>query len=1176
MKKFVAIFVLVIFTLNNCYAFALSPVVTSNEMGEDSTVKGDMYAAAGKLFAVKRGPGFLSDLGGNMPRSFSGKEFVEITRTGSSIKEIYDVKPAEKNDKSLPEGWENNPLLQKKDLIEALEYYRDNEACIPQDILEIVEGSFDVDKDSGEVPIARIEKKKGQEEKYRLVVHRDFMRMWNHIRENDVLFTMNIMTSSGHLERRTVSVAWGIFYRLAKHEMGDISQKTKGLKSKGHINSAGPQDEAGGVGISIEPDEIKTSKIKGQYATVNDAIWLWFLGSYVVGDTVRYDNDVFIDRINWIMFGEYAEKLGLKEEFPRFSGNHMILKVGTAFAAWINYQFFSRGSIAVPEHQGPVPADAGNGTVEEEAAEVLAYAAGTEHSEIRDRMLARFPALSGADKDIMDVAEFLYQQKELEVFYDAAEVSVPDADTLIMKIDDFFDTGRAFICQIARIQGENFFPSFKVSMMSSLRDNKVEGAKVFLEDSQSDLTIFKSAVQRSVTGCSSSNGRWLVWHRHPEIMRDYPQLRKVDYVIVDGIAALLEDKEISLFDVEMEVDPIGRSVTIEIYNPLIREVKDSIKVRIARVVGENEYVIERSRNMTNFFPWHVYDKTTIAVKTKEAFDDLRVKHIAGWNDWVDSFGFKGQVARLYTYVSKSPQARNLASTKGLYDLVGDMAKTAGLTEEQTLMLQAAALADDLSKLYPNVLEKSRFDALMQVVEARAPEKGIEKIKANDIIAKAIATLNAEQEYSIETLIERCCDVWSGEMNYKMRKMWPDGEGEFTGEEEGVSIKKMPFVDQEKDRMIVEMIAAHELVSAQRLKKKFPGIPTEVITMVSTHHSVNVLPMFADMYKVDSKNAELDFLLSFLRTAQTFYAGEHYFRQTPEQSLDYLFDESLMREELNEKAVLAGAAHFGLKESAEKKFGVRASIAEQGLWHILSSYAIRTADKGNPDPADNTAFGEHDKALGFSVQLLHNTPMEIFIPQSMKLSREMKDALGRLRAEMKKNNVNIAITRYSLGNLDDMESAATLKDERTKRIMITDGYMSSVISEMLDKDLRMAGSFRNIRIIGVDIPVTLSGDKRTVLQAKSIMAAILGRLLDSSSEHNIYVRDMLKRILSGAFPGDDSDIEEYMDRLEKDDTDQELSGLVDRVLYFTSLNRMIRFVEELGRELRIVKKFWTYA
>ncbi len=297
--------------LFNDIAYGLSPAIVSSEMGKGASTRDDMYALGQKLFGARRGPGSLN-LDIFKPQKFAGEA---PAIPGITFAVDYSKPPA---------GWENNPILQKTNLIEALEYFRDNEARISTEKLEIKEGYFDVDETKGELPISRIER---HGDRYILVVHTKFVQMWNHIREHDVWFEADINGT-----KRTMSAAWGLFYRLAKHEMSDLKKEGLVPKSIGHITYYPDKD------LGITEDEITANTIGGKYNLINDTIWMWFLGSYCFGDTTRYDNYTLARRLRWFFRASHPDLENLRKEFP--SMIEADKEEAFQLACAINFRFF--------------------------------------------------------------------------------------------------------------------------------------------------------------------------------------------------------------------------------------------------------------------------------------------------------------------------------------------------------------------------------------------------------------------------------------------------------------------------------------------------------------------------------------------------------------------------------------------------------------------------------------------------------------------------------------------------------------------------------------------------------------------------------------------------------------------------------------------------------------------
>lgn len=214
-KKIASSVIAIIFFVNNL-AYGLAPGIVSGELRSDGNgVKSNMYAAGQKLFADKRGPGAI-----DFDKYLGQKEFTGIVPQVAGVR-FVEARYALGD----PEGWDNNELLERNEtnLINALKHFRNNEAALLRNY-NIVEGYFDVDAEKGELPISRWEFDTVRSQ-WTLVVHTDFVSMWNDIKKNDVWFEYTFPDG----KKRTVSLAWAIFYRVAKHEMADLT-KDRGFR----------------------------------------------------------------------------------------------------------------------------------------------------------------------------------------------------------------------------------------------------------------------------------------------------------------------------------------------------------------------------------------------------------------------------------------------------------------------------------------------------------------------------------------------------------------------------------------------------------------------------------------------------------------------------------------------------------------------------------------------------------------------------------------------------------------------------------------------------------------------------------------------------------------------------------------------------------------------------------
>lgn len=317
-QKIICLTVAILFLVNDiCFGLGVQPGST-----QPPTQAGMLKMAQGELPAGTLGP--ILD---NAKSVFEG--------TAPQIEGIRFI-PADYT--HPPKGWENNPILQKTNLIEALEYFRDHEARIPKDRLTIREGYVPADETKGQHPIAmlvRVSRDGGRLE-YEMIIDTRFVQSWNHVRKNDVWFETPMKKG----ELRTVSIAWGIFYRLAKHEMSDIARDTLQVKGGGHLFV---KKRITSWVFNVDRDEESANRIGGAYRYFNDAIWAWFLKSYRYGDSTRYSNNKLQKELD-----EAQKSPMFRQEFPRLAAGAFPVKDVDDLTRAINYHFFSRPGIQVP------------------------------------------------------------------------------------------------------------------------------------------------------------------------------------------------------------------------------------------------------------------------------------------------------------------------------------------------------------------------------------------------------------------------------------------------------------------------------------------------------------------------------------------------------------------------------------------------------------------------------------------------------------------------------------------------------------------------------------------------------------------------------------------------------------------------------------------------------------
>ncbi|MBN1354608.1 MAG: hypothetical protein JW994_08090, partial [Candidatus Omnitrophica bacterium] len=306
MRKITSLIVTALFLVNNI-TYALSPQPGSLNPG----TRNEMCKAAALRIAHNIGPGTgrlletLEKLTEEERHVFKGRPL--------NLKWATNFRGADWD--NPPRYWRNNKALsggiKYHNLLAALGIYinRKIKSSIPENIIltkgylgsenVIIEcGYFRANEEEGELPVAQIEK---EGDKIKLILHPKIGDLWDSIKINDIWFDYTFPDG----RTRTVSCALELLKWLA------------------------------------EPNK-RTKKCD----IVAEAVKLWFLGSFCMPDSVRYNNETFGRRLNWIFKEGSISKRHeeLHSQFPNINTPDRIKerKLAMQLARLINYHYFVR------------------------------------------------------------------------------------------------------------------------------------------------------------------------------------------------------------------------------------------------------------------------------------------------------------------------------------------------------------------------------------------------------------------------------------------------------------------------------------------------------------------------------------------------------------------------------------------------------------------------------------------------------------------------------------------------------------------------------------------------------------------------------------------------------------------------------------------------------------------
>jgi len=202
----------------------------------------------------------------------------------------------------------------------------------------------------------------------------------------------------------------------------------------------------------------------------------------------------------------------------------------------------------------------------------------------------------------------------------------------------------------------------------------------------------------------------------------------------------------------------------------------------------------------------------------------------------------------------------------------------------------------------------------------------------------------------------------------------------------------------------------------------------------------------------------------------------------------------------------------------------------------------------------------------TIELLHNSQIEIFVPQRHKLTDSMKKALSDIR---KRKGEDVIKCREYNGAQRLAALLASPTSKNVKRIVIADNRDYSQIRGLVDTQPEI---FMGVRLMNAILPddyENLEDVERTLYQAKMINIAILERLFEKNETP--MVEALLRNMLKGCVEG----IDDYIANIaESDGEAKDPNRIKMRILF--CLSKAVSFVEKIGQEIRLMKAFWTAA
>lgn len=249
--------------------------------------------------------------------------------------------------------------------------------------------------------------------------------------------------------------------------------------------------------------------------------------------------------------------------------------------------------------------------------------------------------------------------------------------------------------------------------------------------------------------------------------------------------------------------------------------------------------------------------------------------------------------------------------------------------------------------------------------------------------------------------------------------------------------------------------------------------------------------------------------------------------------------------------------------------------EDDFDNVISEYILQVlGEKGSE--AIMELNGEHKKNVGFSVQEMHKTSMEILVP--FRETEHLRDKLIDIKSEMKKNGRVFSVERYHTDrNLCRLLRAGAGK-KNVKRIIVANRDTRTIIKNLIKNESNIE-MFRDVRVLNMKIPnmARMSEKRKTALQAQIVMLAILGRLVTKdNTEQNLCVKALLREMLGECFKNKKI-LRNFINRLAVPENEKTTAKQIrDRINSFLRHGRAINLINELDHKLRLIEYFMRFA
>lgn len=1123
MKKLTClIMIIALLVSNTSYGLNVSPGV------ESPITRGNMQKMARVMWAEKNTPGEIGVLAKELSEKIENKEFSGYVPRIDNIGQIHSALLENDPGFSMRNGMTTDPEEAIRDYCKFNTYFAE---ALATGTFSILTRNYGYAAADGEIPLCRLEGT--GPDNCRLVMHNDFNDRLKDIQKKNIRFDYNFDDD----ETKEVNIAEGLLDRVKRHYVRDTEKDYKGyLKKGGHLVSTKKK-------LS---DERNANDINGRFSFINDAIFLWFLGSYCFEDSTRYNNDLLKNRL--YMFYANKEKFDFKNQFPNLNDDNIDAAIDLAL--YINHCYFGRRHSSGEAVSVSAPKQESHTAEDEKDVNVLAYM---------------------GEKSETDT--YTYEIK---------------SSTEKERIDEYLDILKKHMC----VFNEHFNFSYKETddewLKNNIKENKndwkwflkkivygIEAANVSTHYHQGDVT---SAIHIELKQETNGIKKMIVTEKiyeKPDKTIDTPPKQTSFQIILKQTEIPFSKKLVQQLKKEfsMEENPEPRTFNLEIKS------------------CTEEERIEEYMDMFKkcaFFSYGYFDFLD-ELPAKDTWEETRVeKHKEEWKVFIQKmiYGIEGEYATLHIYrgrlstlhlkIEKTTDGIKMIATEKLYrNKYEDKNELSSEDIFQILLKQKEIPYSDGYK------QQKRKESLIKILKSKGYKIKSYKVNAPEEWKTFIEKTVALKYASFSFAREDNTSMFSGNPYMTEASIHAEMKDitkiEFSGNHTVVypNLNSSDSPHKHYDQLAIVKLAENNIDFIDVAEHRFQDLKTFVTTGLKkyTQHDFNISENDLTE-KMTSSNMSIGetLLLKFFNipweAGSPSYTGRTELYATRLSEDNYALRFMVTSKKTNE---VFPEITIKMEDENVKVLTVFDIISEQ----LLDPY--RNAFDTHPirELTENEEIG-----INFALQAVEKENIEIYIPFHETFA--VRSLINTMNQKLLSKGASISVERYKTQTGLKKLLKKNSQKSNIKRIIIADKEKAQDINSMVNTDGNI-DLFRNVRLLVMDIPDLSEIRKKealeieTLQQAEMIIIAILSRLInETNSSQNISIKALLETMIE-KYLENKSILSAFIDELStEEDQTVPLADIKSRILAFLDASRRLNLRMNIEWNLRVTEHFGTFA